>query len=414
VADRTFPADFLWGVAGAGHQTEGDNSNSDTWFAENVTPTVFKEPSLKACNSWELWREDLDLVSGMGLSAYRFSVEWARVEPDEGTFSAEALDHYEAIVDRCIELGLAPIVTFNHFTCPHWFAKRGNFLDAAASARFGRYCDRVMARFGDRIAYGVTLNEPNLPRLLSWMDMPADVAQLERATLAAASEAAGVPAYRLTNVVLRDEMDALADGLTAGHLAAREAIKARRSDLPVGMSIAIMDDIVVGDDPSVRDRKRAECYDRWLELARGDDFVGVQNYERVPFDENGIVPPPEGAPLNQMGTAVEPLSLAGAVRFAHERAGVPVLVTEHGMGTPDDTLRAHFIEPALRGLLEVVDEGVPVLGYCHWTLLDNFEWIFGYDVKYGLHEVDRETFERTPKPSAAVYSACVRALKAAR
>ncbi|HEX2362758.1 MAG TPA: family 1 glycosylhydrolase, partial [Jiangellaceae bacterium] len=226
--------------------------------------------------------------------------------------------------------------------------------------------------------------------------------------------AAGVPAYRLTNVVLRDEMDALADGLTAGHLAAREAIKARRSDLPVGMPIAIMDDVVVGDDPSVRDRKRAECYDRWLELARGDDFVGVQNYERVPFDENGIVPPPEGAPLNQMGTAVEPLSLAGAVRFAHERAGVPVLVTEHGMGTPDDTLRAHFIEPALRGLLEVVDEGVPVLGYCHWTLLDNFEWIFGYDVKYGLHEVDRETFERTPKPSAAVYSACVRALKAAR
>jgi beta-glucosidase len=110
-----------------------------------------------------------------------------------------------------------------------------------------------------------------------------------------------------------------------------------------------------------------------------------------------------------MGTAVEPLSLAGAVRYGHEVAGVPVLVTEHGMGTPDDTLRAGFIEPSLRGLLDVIDEGVPVLGYCHWSLLDNFEWVFGYDFQYGLHEVDRTTFVRTPKPSAAVYSRILRA-----
>ena len=90
---RDFPADFLWGVAQSGHQTEGDNVDSDTWFAENVSPTVFKEPSWQACRSWELWREDIDLVAGMGLNAYRFSVEWARVEPAEGTFSAAALDH---------------------------------------------------------------------------------------------------------------------------------------------------------------------------------------------------------------------------------------------------------------------------------------------------------------------------------
>jgi len=133
----------------------------------------------------------------------------------------------------------------------------------------------------------------------------------------------------------------------------------------------------------------------------------VQNYERVPYDAHGAVPPPEGAPLNQMGTAIEPLSLAGAVSYAHAVAGVPVLVTEHGMATPDDTLRAAFIAPALAGLLDTVEDGVPVLGYCHWTLLDNFEWIFGYDFQYGLYEVDRDTFERTPKPSAAAYAAVV-------
>src|SRR3954447_7451101 len=110
-----------------------------------------------------------------------------------------------------------------------------------------------------------------------------------------------------------------------------------------------------------------------------------------------------------MGTQVEPLSLAGAVSYAHNVAQVPVLVTEHGMGTPDDALRAAFIEPALTGMLDAIEDGVPVLGYCHWSLLDNFEWIFGYAYQFGLHEVDRETFVRTPKPSAAVYAAVAKA-----
>src|SRR5262245_1315893 len=200
------------------------------------------------------------------------------------------------------------------------------------------------------------------------------------------------------------------DGLAAGHRAARTAIKAKRPDLPVGLSLAIMDDVVVdGADPAVRDRKRAECYQPWLELARDDDFIGVQNYERVPFDSDGIVKPAADAAVNVMGTEVEPLSLAGAVSYAHNIAQVPVLVTEHGMGTPDDTLRAAFIEPALAGLLDAIEDGVPVLGYCHWSLLDNFEWVFGVDVRFGLHEVDRATFTRKPKPSAAVYAAIARA-----
>jgi beta-glucosidase len=409
MSERPFPPGFLWGVAGAGHQVEGGNVTSDTWYAEHVSPTVFRAPSGVACNGYELWREDLDLVAGLGISAYRFSVEWARVEPLEGEFSEAALDHYEAVIDGCLERGLAPVVTFNHFTSPHWFAMRGGWLDPTAADAFARYCDRVMARFGDRIAMAVTMNEPNIARLLTWLGLPAFVTELERATLAAASAAAGVPRYRLSNVVLPEEMDAMADGMTAGHRAAKAAIKARRPSLPVGLSIAVMDDVVVGDDPSVRDRKRAEVYARWLELARDDDFVGVQNYERIYYDGSGPVPVPDGMPRNQMGSGVEPLSLAGAVRYAHEVSGVPVLVTEHGMGTDDDALRAAFIEPSLRGLLDVIEDGVPVLGYLHWTLMDNFEWIFGYDFHYGLHEVDRDTMARTPKPSAGVYARVVRA-----
>jgi beta-glucosidase len=108
-----------------------------------------------------------------------------------------------------------------------------------------------------------------------------------------------------------------------------------------------------------------------------------------------------------MGSAIEALSLGGSVRYAHEVAQVPILVTEHGMSTDDDTLRAAFIEPSLSGLLDVMADGVPVLGYLHWTLMDNFEWVFGYDHQLGLHAVDRQTFERTPKVSAGVYAAYV-------
>jgi beta-glucosidase len=407
---RTFPPGFRWGVATSGHQTEGGNTGSDTWFLENVRPTAFREPSGRACNSYELWREDVDLVAGLGLDAYRFSVEWARVEPAEGEFSAEALAHYRAIVDYCVAAGIAPAVTYNHFTAPHWFAKRGGWLDPQAPALFGRYCGVVAEDLGDGPAWAVTLNEPNLPRLLSWFDIPAAARELERATLLAASEAAGVPRYRAANLVLPEEMDAIADGMAAGHRAAREAIKARRPGLPVGLSLAIIDDQVVGDDASVRDRKRAEVYAMWLDLARDDDFVGVQNYERARYDGRGPVPPPPGATLNQLSSSdIYPLSLAGAVRYAHEATGIPVLVTEHGLGHRDDALRAALIPAALAGLLDVVEDGVPVLGYLHWSLLDNFEWIFGYDVRFGLHEVDRATFARTPKPSAAVYSAIARA-----
>ena len=405
---RPFPHDFLWGVACAGHQCEGDNVTSDTWFAEQVRPSVFREPSGRACNSYELWREDVDLAAGMGLDAYRFSVEWARVEPVEGEFDQAALDHYEAVVDRCRERGMAPLVTFSHFTSPHWLAARGLWLDPAAPALFARYCDRVMSAFGDRIGWAVTLNEPNLPRLLTWIALPDFVRDLERATLVAASEAAGVERYRLGNVMLPEELDAMAGAMAAAHRAGRDAIRARRPDLPVGLSLAIVDDVVVGDDTSVRDRKRREAYEPWFEVVADDDFVGVQNYERNWYDGQGAVDATGEHPGGGLYSGVDPASLSGAVRYVAAATGLPVLVTEHGMATDDDTRRAAFIGPSLSGLLDAIEDGVRVLGYCHWSLMDNFEWIFGYAEHLGLHAVDRETFVRTPKPSAAVYAAIAR------
>ncbi len=395
-----FPKSFLWGAAIAGHQAEGGNANSDTWFAENVTPSVFKEKSGQACNAFDMWSQDIDMVSDLGLTAYRFSIEWARVEPEEGRFDPEALDHYAAMLAACAARAIAPVVTFNHFTAPHWFAAKGGWLAPDAPAVFARYCAAIMAHMGGQIGHAVTLNEPNLPRLLTWVNMPQFVRDLERATLAACSAAAGVARYRLANVVLPEELDALEDGLAAAHLAARTAIKSARPDLPVGLSVAMVDDCVIGDDATLRDQKRAQTYDRWLTLAQGDDFVGVQNYERYYYTGAGQVSA-DGAPV-QGGhfSHTDPQSLAETCRYAYAQSQRPVMVTEHGMNTGDDAKRCDFITQSLPHLHKAMGDGVPVLGYLHWSLLDNFEWIFGYGPKLGLVAVDRETFARSPKPSA--------------
>jgi beta-glucosidase len=167
------------------------------------------------------------------------------------------------------------------------------------------------------------------------------------------------------------------------------------------------DDQAVGEN-SIRDAKRADLYGEWLEVARGDDFVGVQNYERIRWDAHGRLPPPSDAVLNYRGAEVYAPSLAGAVRYAHQATGVPVLVSEHGVGTADDRVRANLIPAALAELKKAIDEGIPVKGYLHWSLLDNYEWGSGFDGKFGLVAVDRTTFRRTPKPSAAVLGAIAR------
>ncbi|MDH2435384.1 family 1 glycosylhydrolase [Pokkaliibacter sp. MBI-7] len=154
---------------------------------------------------------------------------------------------------------------------------------------------------------------------------------------------------------------------------------------------------------SLRDAKREELYGDWLRAAQYSDFIGVQNYERAVWDDKGKLPAPQGATLNYMGSEVYAPSLANAVRYAHEVTGKPILVTEHGVGTDDDRIRADFIPAALTELKKIMDAGVPVAGYVHWALLDNFEWIGGFTPHFGLHTVDLQTLKRQPKPSALVY-----------
>lgn len=405
---RTFPEGFIWGASTAGHQVEGNNTASDTWFMENIEPTVFKEPSGDAANSFVMWEDDLDLCVAMGLNSYRFSVEWARIEPEQGVFSQAMLDHYKRVVDGCRERGLKPIVTFNHFTSPRWFAVESGWLNPQAPDWFARYCDKVARAIGAGVDQAITFNEPNLPKLLEALALPKFVLDLQDATLKRAAELTGSKKFVATNVVSSEDIEPIEEMMLIGHARAREAIKAVRGDLPVGVSIALFDDQAQGGTER-RDAMRERLYGAWLRSARTDDFVGVQNYERAIWGADGAVEPPEGGMRNYRGAEVYGPSLAGAVQHAYAVAGVPVLVTEHGVGTEDDAVRQWLIPDALRHLHDAMADGVEVTGYCHWSLLDNFEWIFGYGPKFGLHSVDRETFARTPKRSAYVYEGIARA-----
>lgn len=396
-----FPKGFLWGAATAGHQVEGNNTNSDQWLLENVQPTITGAPSGDAVNSFELWREDLDLAKGIGLNAYRFSLEWARIEPEPNMFSRAMLDHYKAIIDGCHARGLAPVVTFNHYTTPRWFAAQGGWTHPDAPALFARFCDHAARHMADGMTTALTLNEPNLARLLPLV-MPKPFMDGLRANLAAAAKAANAAKYVVANTVPPEDVPAVTAGMVAGHHQARAAIKAVRGNLPVGFSIAMADDQAVGEG-SIRDKMREHLYGAWLEVAKGDDFVAIQNYERILWGKEGRLPAPEGTPRNFRGAEVYAPSLAGAVRYAHASTGKPVLITEHGVGTDDDSIRATLIREALGDLRRAMAEGVPVQGYIHWTLMDNYEWGAGIGHgAFGLASVDPVTFKRTPKPSSAV------------
>ncbi|WP_097093787.1 glycoside hydrolase family 1 protein [Novosphingobium sp. Chol11] len=384
---------FLWGAATAAHQVEGNNINSDIWLLEALPGTPFKERSGDACDHFSRYDDDIALLAKLGLNTYRFSIEWARVEPDEGLFSAAMLAHYGRVLDSCRRHGVVPMVTLHHFTSPRWFAAKGGFENPEAPGLFARYARRVVEAVGDRIDWLCTINEANL----TFAPVPS--------LLKAAAQATGSDTF---STFLFSNLSKSKPIVRDCHAAARAAIKDVRRDLPVGYTLAIDD---IQDAPGVSGRAarlNSALYDVWLTAAREDDFIGVQNYSRKVLGDRGFVMPQTGA-LGPEGKDFYPASLGGAVRYAASVAKVPVVVTENGIGTADDTIRVRHMDGALASLRNAIKDGVEVRGYIHWSFLDNFEWLSGYGEQFGLVAVDRASQQRIVKPSARYLGKVARA-----
>ncbi|OHV32823.1 MULTISPECIES: glycoside hydrolase family 1 protein [Pseudofrankia] len=404
-----FPDGFLWGAATAAHQVEGGNVNADLWASEWAPGSHFAEPSGDACDHYHRYPEDIGLLAGLGLNAYRFGVEWSRIEPEEGFFSRAALDHYRRMVGTCLEHGVTPVVTYNHFTTPRWFAAAGGWNGTGAVDRFARYAARVTEHIGDLVPWICTFNEPNVISLMVHLGLAPAAAREDGLGLAAAADDQPAPSGQSGSggswPVPSVEV------MAAAHRKAVEAIRSGPGNPAVGWTLALIDlqPAEGGEQRWAATRQAAEL--DWLDVSRDDDFVGVQTYTRERVGPDGVLPVPDGVPTTQTGWEVYPQALGHTVRLAAEHARVPILVTENGMATADDDARTAYTAAALEGLAGCVADGVEVRGYLHWSLLDNFEWTSGFAMTFGLIAVDRTTFARTVKPTARWLGEVARANK---
>ncbi|NQX34508.1 glycoside hydrolase family 1 protein [Herbiconiux sp. VKM Ac-2851] len=390
-----FPNGFLWGASTAGHQIEGNNVNSDWWAREQVTPGM--DLSGDACDSYHRYGEDIALLAEAGLDSYRFSFEWSRIEPIEGRFSRAELAHYRRIVDACLEAGVTPVVTLQHFTTPQWFAEAGGWSAPDASDKFARYVAEACTVL-DGVEWVATMNEPNMQAAIMTamkrMQQSADGSW----TSPTVEHATDEERQRASRNFLANADPEIGRMFVRIHHAARAVVREKTS-AKVGWTIAAgaLTAAPGGEEKLAEIRYGKE--DVFWEGSRGDDFVGVQAYSSQEVDAHGLVPHPVSPDNTLVGTAYRPDSLAMAVRHAWEvTGGVPVLITENGIATKDDEQRIRYTDEALQGLHDTIEEGVDVRGYLHWTLLDNYEWGH-WEPTFGLIAVDRETFVRTPKPS---------------
>ncbi|MFF0388319.1 glycoside hydrolase family 1 protein [Kitasatospora sp. NPDC004615] len=401
--------DFLWGASTSPHQIEGNNVNADWWATENAPTSPFPDRSGDAVDSYHRYAEDMRLLADAGLNAYRFGFEWARIEPADGHFSRAERDHYRRMVDTAHELGLAPVVTLQHFTLPRWFAESGGWRRPDAADRFARYIEFVSTALRD-VDWVCTINEPNMLAVFaSVQEAYLNAMMGQQAGKADTGQAGGQAATELATALAAVRPDrVLGDTLAKVHRRAVEVVRAT-TNAKAGWTVAQQSFTPTPGNEGVFERIHHGWEGFYLDVAREDDFVGVQAYTSQPVDADGPVPHPAHPDNTLTGWAYRPDALGTSLRRAWDEAGgIPLLVTENGIATNDDTRRIAYTGEALGHLEAAAADGVDVRGYLHWSALDNYEW-GRYAPTFGLIAVDRETFVRTPKPSLAWLGARARA-----
>ena len=370
-----FPQDFIWGASTAAHQIEGNNTNSDWWAREYAPQTDLKEPSGDACDSYNRYEEDIRLLAQSGLTMYRFSIEWARIEPIEGVYSRAQLLHYRAVIDTCHKYNIEPMVTLHHMTLPLWFASQGGWLRDDAADIFSRYIEYVKPILHD-VTWVCTINEPNMVALTQGGTEGSDFA------------ASSLPSP--------DSI--ISQHLVEAHKRARDVLSSVEG-VKTGWTIACQAFHAIPGCEAEMEAYQYPREDYFTEAAAGDDFIGVQAYLRTFIGKNGPVPIPTDAERTLTGWEYFPPALGIAVHHTWEVGRhTPIFVTENGIATSDDSRRIDYTYDALAGLHSAMNDGITVHGYLHWSLLDNYEW-GSYKPTFGLIGWDKETFERQPRPS---------------
>lgn len=382
--DRRFPQGFVWGAATSSHQTEGGNLNND-WSAWEQAGRV--PAAGVAADSWNRWREDLDVACAAGLKCVRISAEWSRVEPRPGVFDEDAIAHYAEILSQARARGLQTMLVLWHFTNPLWMTTGGGWLWEEAEPRFAAYARKMAERLGGVVDHWVTLNEPNMHAWSGYVtgDWPPG------------RTGAWLEALRVLRSFAR------------AHRAAREAIKdvvGERTSVALTYVLAWPHPVARGGPLSRLGAAlwRFLANDLFLDgVMRDVDWLGVQYYHDWPVRGFSVDDADGSPPRTDMGWRIEPRGLYEVVMRAWRRYGTPMMVTENGLADAGDVQRARFLVDHLAWLARAVEEGADVRGYLHWALIDNYEWTHGFGPRFGLAEIDYETGERRLRPSARLY-----------
>lgn len=407
----TFPPDFLWGTATSAYQVEGNNTNSDWHAWEMADPARIKGDAGcgMSCNWWENAETDLDMAAAMGNNAHRLSLEWSRIEPEPSVFDATAIERYRAILEACHNRGLEPMVTLHHFSNPQWLAEKGDFNSEIIVDYFRRYTAKVVAELGDLVPKWITINEPITYAVMRY---------ITREFPHAGRTGAGA-FFEAVHNMLRC------------HAAAYHTIKEARPTALVGTANNMqifearpggnaIDRWWVGQirglyNDSWQDALHTGRYrgfvgsKRFKNLAGTYDFVGLNYYTRFYLR----FPPPAGFVDREWGPEavvsdgdygeVYPRGLFQLIEHVWKRYGVPIYVTENGVPDAADRIRPAFLLDHLRQIWYAISFCYPVMGYYHWSLVDNFEWDRGWTQRFGLVALDPMTGEREWRPSAHLY-----------
>ena len=428
---------FLVGAATAAHQVEGNNIHSDYWIMEHMPHSNFAEPSLSAVDHYNRYEEDIKLLAAAGLTAYRFSIEWARIEPEQGKFDEAEIEHYLNVIRCCKKNGVEPVVTMFHFTSPVWVIKNGGWENEGVIKAFAKYCEYVIKRIGNEIKYVCTINEANMRLQVAAISerfkrqMAAKAAAFKKMTENHGENVEGIAQVGMNfNSMMENIKYQKAENMEAfgtenpaifvsscsekgdvivmkAHRAAKEVMKAINPDLRIGITLSLHDIQAVEGGEERAKKEWNEEFSHYISYIKDDDFFGLQNYTRSQIDAEGILPVPEGGKITQMGYENYPAALENVIRrvnaeFKENGVDMPIMVTENGIATADDSEREEFIKKAVSGVKRCIKDGISVIGYMYWSLIDNFEWQKGFSMTFGLIEVDRKTMKRTPKKSLNV------------
>ncbi len=404
-----FPEGFLWGAATSAYQVEGNNRNNQWWVWEHEGGHI-KDGSVCgiACDHYNRFEEDFALAETLGHNAHRFSIEWSRIEPEEGHWDEKEVEHYRRVVESIRNHGMTPFATLHHFTDPLWFDARGGWTAPDAPDFIARYAGHMAKALGDAVPFWLTINEPSVVPGAGFLlgEFPPQKKDMA-----------------LAMKVARNFIIAL------GKM--HHAIKENAPHNPAVGPVINMTFVEPASD-SEADRRAAQLFDSyangvWFDAFRDGviappvgggehvdglkgawDFVGVNYYSRTVVRAGGPpagveqVTPGADAETSTMGWEVCPEGFYRCLVRAGSY-GVPVYITENGIGTDDDEQRRRYLVRHLAQTHRALREGVGIRSYLHWCFQDNFEWTLGYSQKFGLIERPLPSLDRVPKPSAYMF-----------